>query len=107
MPSKSSRRLRRRFCSDLEPTRRFAYPRQVPSSVNRANVTKVMDLIRAGKKQRDIADQIGKSTTSVARCVAFARKRVANAQSDLAWLDHTLRTHVQVTIEHLKLEEAR
>ncbi len=68
----------------------------------REHIESVIRAIAAGRRQRDVAKDVGKSKSHVQTCLQRARLEVAEHTNDLSWLrtsDHTAVEVAQAWLE--------
>lgn len=65
-----------------------------------------MRAVATGQKQREIAEDLGISIAKLQRCVVLVRHQLAEKDNDLAWLQSSRRTGVQVAQRWLRLFRA-
>lgn len=82
------------------------YTPPVPRAIPQSQIAEVCKLVQAGKRQRDIALLLGKSTTHVNRCIALARQALTEQTHEVAWLSARQRTHVEVANMWLRTPRA-
>ncbi|HEY8375026.1 MAG TPA: hypothetical protein VIK91_01000 [Nannocystis sp.] len=71
--------------------------------VSEEELERVLRAVATGQKQREIAAELHVSIAKLQRCVVLARRRVAEADADTAWLHASRCTGVQVAQRWLKL----
>ncbi|HEY8377969.1 MAG TPA: hypothetical protein VIK91_15840 [Nannocystis sp.] len=74
-------------------------------AVPRTDLERVARALASGRRQTQIAAELGWHKQKVQRCVALLRQEVA-LESGRAWLDSTQRTAAEVAHEWLRLQEA-